>query len=222
MNYQVIRILESEAAGRIAGDLRQNAFVDGKLTASGIAREVKHNLQMERTSPMPTEMDRAVLAAFSRNGEFQAFALPKKILPPLFNRYEPGMDYGAHVDNAIMGGANAIRTDLSVTLFLTPPSSYDGGELVLELPAGEQEIKLDAGEAIVYPSGSIHYVAPVSRGVRLAAAIWVQSCVRDERLRGILYDLHRALQQTEAAKNAALSLLLGKSYHNLIRYAAEP
>ena len=134
------------------------------------------------------------------------------------------MEYGAHIDSAIMGGSQfaGIRTDLSVTLFLSPPSSYDGGELVIELPAGEQEIKLDAGEAIVYPSCSIHYVAPVSRGVRLAAAIWVQSTVHDERLRGILYDLHRALQQVEAAKNSALTLLLGKSYHNLIRYAAEP
>ena len=136
----------------------------------------------------------------------------------MFSRYDPGMEYGDHIDNAIMG---EIRTDLSVTLFLSRPDTYDGGELVIQLPLGNQEIKLDAGEAIVYPSNSVHHVAPVTRGARLAAVTWVQSRVRDQEVRSILYDLHKSAQDPVAGQNKDLSLLLAKSYHNLLRYAAE-
>ena len=224
MNYQVFRILEREEVERILFDLSQRTFSDGKLTAHGAARAAKHNLQIERSGPEPSEIDRLVVSALERHREFREFTIPRRILLPLFSRYDPGMEYGRHIDNAIMGDADgeAVRSDLALTIFLNPPASYDGGELVMELPVGAEEIKLDAGEAIVYSASSMHHVAPVTRGVRLAAVTWVQSFVRDERLRDILYDLSRAMLDANSAGNADLSLLLSKSYHNLLRYAAEP
>jgi len=202
-------------------ELQQRAFADGKLTASGYARDVKHNLQLQRTGPQVSEMDKLVFAAFARSAEFQSFAMPRRMAAPIFSRYDPGMEYGSHVDNALMGGASGVRSDLSVTLFLSPPDSYEGGELVIEMAVGEQQIKLDAGEAIVYPSSSVHHVAPVTSGARFAAVTWVQSVIRDERMRAILYDLHRAMAHPDAARSPELLLLLSKSYNNLLRYAAE-
>jgi len=129
------------------------------------------------------------------------------------------MDYGGHVDGALMGN---VRTDLAMTLFLSPPASYQGGELVVHFSIGEQEIKLDSGEAIVYPANAVHHVNPVTRGIRLAAVTWIQSRVKAESLRGILYDLARAMKQAEKGPDHGHMLLLSKSYHNLVRYAAEP
>jgi PKHD-type hydroxylase len=159
-----------------------------------------------------------VLQAYRQSPEFQTFAIPKRLLLPIYSRYEPGMAYGAHIDNALM---SEIRTDLATTLFLSRPDTYDGGELVIETPVGEERIKLDAGEAIVYAASTVHYVAPVTRGVRLAAVTWIQSVVRDERIRAILFDLSVCSQLPATAEDAKLSLLLTKSYHNLLRYAAE-
>jgi PKHD-type hydroxylase len=224
MNYQIFRILERDEVDRIGSDLAQRTFVDGKLTAQGSARAAKRNLQLDRTGPELTDIDRIVVTALEHNQDFHAFALPKRIMLPLFSRYEPGMEYGSHIDNAIMGGFDCerVRSDFAVTVFLSPPASYDGGELVIELPIGEEEIKLDAGEAIVYSAGALHHVSPVTRGVRMAAVLWVQSAVRDEQLRTILYDLSLAAKRAESAGDQDLTLLLAKSYHNLLRYAAEP
>jgi PKHD-type hydroxylase len=224
MNYQIFRILEHEEVDRIGSDLAQRAFVDGKLTAQGPARAVKHNLQLDRTGPELSEIDRIVVKALQRHADFHSFAIPKRIMLPIFSRYEPGMEYGSHIDSAIMGGVDGerVRSDFAVTIFLSPPASYDGGELVIELPIGEEEIKLDAGEAVVYSASAVHRVSPVTRGVRLAAVIWVQSTVRNEQLRSILYDLGRALKHAEAGGDRDLTLQLTKSYHNLLRYAAEP
>jgi PKHD-type hydroxylase len=224
MNFQIFRILDRPEVDRITSALAELTFVDGRLTAQGAARDVKRNLQLDRTSPELTDIDQLVITAFQRNMEFLTYVIPKRIMYPLFSRYEPGMEYGTHVDDAIMGhlSGHPVRGDLAITLFLSAPDSYDGGELVIELPIGEQEIKLDAGEAVVYTAGSLHHVAPVTRGVRLASILWVQSAVRDEALRTILYDLARAGLHAEVVKNRALSQLLTKSYHNLLRYAAEP
>lgn len=218
MNYLAVRLLQSAEVDGLVSELRQRTFTDGKLTAHGLARSVKNNLQITGSDPETDELQKRVVSAFQRSAEFQAFALPRRIARPMFSRYDPGMEYGDHIDNAIMG---EIRTDLSVTLFLSRPETYDGGELVIQLPLGNQEIKLDAGEAIVYPSNSVHHVAPVTRGARLAAVTWVQSRVRDQEVRGILYDLHKSAQDPVAGQNKDLSLLLAKSYHNLLRYAAE-
>ena len=221
MNCQAIRLLPGQEAARVVSELEQRTFADGKLTASGFARDVKNNLQLKRQTREFNDLDKLVFTAFERSAEFQSFAIPKRVATPIFSRYDPGMKYGSHVDNAFMGGPSGVRSDLSLTLFLSPPDSYDGGELVVEMALGEQPIKLDAGEAIVYPASSVHHVAPVTRGVRYAAVTWVQSAVGDERLRAILHDLTQSMAHADASRSPELSLLLSKSYHNLLRYAAE-
>jgi PKHD-type hydroxylase len=222
MSFQVFRVLDQDELSRINAILSRQTFVDGKLTSSGPARAVKNNLQTERTGPEPTQADQIVLASLNRSQVLQTFAFARRIMMPLFNRYENGMEYGAHVDSAIMGqGGEQIRTDFSMTIFLTDPADYDGGELALETSFGEQEVKLDAGEAVVYPSTTIHRVTPVTRGVRLAAVTWIQSGVRDERLRTILFDLNQAASHAAAKGDHDLSVTLSKSYNNLLRYAIE-
>jgi PKHD-type hydroxylase len=222
MSFQVFRILELDELARVLSILSRQKFVDGKLTSSGPARDVKNNLQAERATGEPNEADQIVLTALKRSQVLQTFAFARRIMLPLFNRYENGMEYGSHVDSAVMGaGGEQIRTDLSMTVFLSDPASYDGGELILETPFGEQEIKLDAGEAVVYPSTTIHRVTAVTRGVRLAAVTWIQSSVPDERLRAILFDLNQAVSHASAKGDHDLRVLLSKSYNNLLRYAIE-
>ena len=154
---------------RIRSLLAAREFVGGKLTAEGAARAVKNNLQTP-ASAAPEECERIVLDALGRNDEFRAFALPARLQLPTFVRYLPGMEYGTHLDNSVMGPPDdPIRTDLSLTLFLNEPDAYDGGELVMELPLGEQEVKLLSGEAVIYPSTTLHRVNPVTRGERLVA-----------------------------------------------------
>ena len=220
MDYQILSILEPAEVDSILSELSRQRFVDGRLTALGGARGVKNNLQLDRGGTATTGIDQLVLSALRRNGTFQAFAFPKRVMPPLFNRYEAGMEYGAHVDGAIMPTATEpMRTDLAITLFLSPPESYEGGELILQLPSGEEEIKLAGGEALVYSAKYIHRVGPVRSGVRLAAVTWVQSAVKDERIRSILYDLHLALLKLGDREDGAL--LVSKSYQNLLRLASE-
>jgi PKHD-type hydroxylase len=219
MQGQVISLLDRQEVTEIQRKLSVCAFVDGRATAGGKAALVKDNLQVETRGDERSEIDQLVTAAIQRNQDLQNFAIPTRFTIPIYSRYEPGMKYGDHVDNALMGGMNGVRTDLAMTVFLSPPSSYDGGELVIP---GVGEIKLDVGEAYLYPATSIHRVAPVTRGARLAIVTWFQSAVRDEFLRGIICDMAGAIQKAEALGNSELELLLIKTYHNLIRYAAEP
>ena len=220
MDYQIIPVLEPAQVARLLSALASHPFQDGKATAHGIARDIKHNLQAERTGDSLAELDQLVSSSLYANSIFQAFAFPKRVRAPIFSRYESGMNYGSHVDGAIMNdNGNLLRADLAVTLFLSPPESYDGGELVIELAYGEEEIKLAAGEAVVYSADSVHRVEPVTRGVRMAAVTWVQTAVRDSRMRTLLFDLFLALQKVEA--NEDPKLLLSKSYHNLLRMTSE-
>lgn len=220
MDYQILPLLEPSELDSILAGLEQRRFVDGRATAHGGARSVKNNLQMERSGQAPAELEQVVVSALRRSVAFQAFALPKRVMPPLFNRYEPGMEYGAHVDGAIMPTATEpMRTDLAITLFLSSPETYQGGELILQLASGDQEIKLAAGDALIYSAKYIHRVEPVRSGVRLAAVSWVQSAVRDERIRALLYDLHQATQTLDPRQEAAI--LISKSYHNLLRLSSE-
>jgi PKHD-type hydroxylase len=220
MDYQILPILEPSELDSILAGLEQCRFVDGRATAHGGAGSVKNNLQMDRSGEAPAELEQIVVSALCRNVAFQAFALPKRVMPPLFNRYEPGMEYGAHVDGAIMPTATEpMRTDLAMTLFLSSPETYEGGELILQLASGDQEIKLAAGDALIYSAKYIHRVEPVRAGVRLAAVTWVQSAVRDERIRALLFDLHQAMQKLDPREEAAL--LISKSYHNLLRLSSE-
>ncbi|MGH9723198.1 MAG: Fe2+-dependent dioxygenase [Bryobacteraceae bacterium] len=222
MELQVLPVLSTEEVQRFVAELSRATFVDGRATAVGVAQDVKQNLQLPRAGNEWAPLDEIVFSALRRNREFQIFAHPKRILAPTYSRYEPGMHYGTHIDGAIMGAPHPMRTDLAVTIFLSAPESYEGGELIIELPLGEQEVKLAAGEAVVYPATTLHRVAPVTRGMRQAAVTWIQCAVRDERIRAVLYDLSKAVDRAEAAQDKEGVLLLSKCYHNLLRYAVDP
>ncbi|WP_338661633.1 Fe2+-dependent dioxygenase [Pararoseomonas sp. SCSIO 73927] len=190
-------------------------FADGRATAGRDARLVKHNEQVGRDDADGAEMGERVSEALRRNRLFAAAARPHTIRPPIFSRYVPGMEYGTHMDDALMGG---MRTDLSLTVFLSDPGSYDGGELVIESSAGEQEVKLPAGCGVLYPTGALHRVAPVTRGERLAAVTWVRSLVRDPGAREILFDLENARHLLkERLGQTPEMLLLSKVQGNLLR-----
>lgn len=219
MDLQILPILSPEEVQRFVTEFSTGKFADGKATAFGAAKEVKQNLQMERVSAQPSPLDEIVFNALKRNRDFQDFAIPKRVLPPTYSRYEPGMHYGSHVDSAIMGAPHPIRTDFAMTIFVSSPESYDGGELVIEMAVGEQEIKLAAGEAVVYPATTMHRVAPVTSGVRMAVVTWMQSAVPDSRLRSVLFDLSRSIHHAEDSTDQSGLLLLSKCYHNLLRYA---
>jgi PKHD-type hydroxylase len=224
MDYQIFRLLEREELETVLSFVNQQAFVDGRATARGLASDVKRNLQIPRSGGELSDADRLLISSLQGNRDFQRFAYPKRITLPMYSRYEPGMTYGTHVDDGIMSSRNGdpVRSDIALTIFLSPAASYDGGELVLELSMGEQEIKLDAGEAVAYSCNALHRVNPVTRGVRLAAITWAQSTVRDVQVRAILTDLSRSIAMAGESGNRDLTLLLNKSYHNLLRYASEP
>ncbi|MBN8885150.1 MAG: Fe2+-dependent dioxygenase [Rudaea sp.] len=218
MQYEVFRILDHAGVDELVRDLASRQFIDGKATAGGGARDIKHNLQTSSDGAEAQSAEKKALAALTAHADFCAVAMPQRIAQPFFSRYEPGMYYGPHIDSSFMGGFNGVRTDLALTLFLSPPSSYDGGELVIHRQRGEEPIKLDAGEAIVYSAGTLHRVAPVTRGVRLAMVTWIQSAIGDADLRETLLDLGRIARQAED-ENCSFALALNRSLHNLIRYA---
>ncbi len=222
MTIRIIRLLAREEAVQLCSILAGLRFDDGRKTAGGSARERKANLQITSGHPDHAPLALKVTEAYTRNAEFNAFAHPARIRAPMFNRYEAGMHYGPHIDAAITGAPGAMRADLATTLFLSAPEVYDGGELIAEFSTGVQRIKLDAGEAVVYPASRVHQVAPVTRGVRIAAVTWIQSLIRSDTMREILIDLQRVLDAAEAAGDHDASLVLTKCVHNLLRHAAEP
>lgn len=201
-------------------------WVDGNATSGHQARLVKHNLQLPEAGEAARQAGQIVLAALARNPAFIAAALPVKIYPPMFNSYAGGQNYGLHVDNAVRvmpDGGGSVRADLSITIFLEDPAAYDGGELTIETAFGAQQVKLSAGDAVLYPSSSLHRVEPVTRGRRLASFFWVQSMVRDERARSALFDLDQSIQQLASEvgqANPAMVRLTGV-YHNLLRRWAD-
>ena len=204
--------------------LAQAAWVDGRGTAGHLSAEVKHNLQLHWQDPVAQRLGRLVTERMARHPMFLSAALPRTILPPLFNRYAGGGHYGPHLDGAIRpveGTAERIRTDLSFTLFLADPDSYDGGELVIQDLFGERSVKLPAGALVLYPGTSLHHVVPVTRGERLAAFGWIQSLVRDVGDRTLLFQLDAAIQQLPGEARAS-ALDLSNIYHNLLRRWAEP
>lgn len=206
---------EAEVAG-LAALLDDGALVDGRTTAGWHARLVKHNRQL-RGDAHKAERER-VRAALAANEVFAAAALPRRFAPVLLVRYEAGMAYGPHVDDALMGGEGGLRSDLAVTVFLSAPETYEGGELVLDTSAGEQAVKLPAGAAVVYPATTVHRVEPVRAGVRRAAVTWVESHVRQADRREVLFDLERLRRATfERDGKSADFDLLAKTYANLLR-----
>jgi PKHD-type hydroxylase len=202
-------------------DAEHAPWVDGRVTAGHQGVHVKQNQQIAEGSPLAIELGNTILAALERHPLFISATLPNRVYPPMFNRYQGGMHFGRHVDGSVRlmpGSGNKIRTDLSATLFLAAPDTYDGGELLIEDTYGTQTVKLPAGDMILYPASSLHQVNPVTRGTRLASFFWVQSMVRDDGQRTLLFDLDNAIQRLAAthADEAARVRLTG-CYHNLLR-----
>ena len=189
MLIKITGVLTQDEVARVRAALAGGTFVDGNRSVGVVNQGVKNNEEFQRPSAQPTEADQIVGQALMRNPTFQDFALPAKLPPPMYNRYGPGMNFEAHIDSPILGERMVFRADLSFTLFLTNPSEYEGGELIIDTGIGEQAVKLDPGDAVVYSSGRLHRVAPITRGERLCAIGWLQSRVRDEAMREILYDL---------------------------------
>jgi PKHD-type hydroxylase len=225
MLVHITAVLAAEQAQSIRTRLAGAAWADGRLTAGYRSAEVKTNLQVPQSDAAATAASELIVRALERNATFVSATLPHHVYPPLFNRYEPGMGFGAHVDNAVRqipGTPHRLRTDVSATLFLSAPEEYDGGELVIEDLYGAHAVKLAAGDMIVYPASSLHRVEPVTRGVRDAAFFWIQSMVRDDGARALLYDMDLSIRELTAHAADPHSLLrLTSCYHNLLRRWAD-
>lgn len=205
--------------------LEQAEWIDGRVTAGAQSSRTKRNLQLPEDSPAARELGDMILPALQRSSLFMSAALPLKVYPPMFNRYSGGHAFGSHVDNAIRqvpGTPHRVRTDLSATLFFAPPEEYDGGELVVEDTYGAHKVRLPAGHLVLYPSTSLHHVTPVTRGERLAAFFWIQSLIRDDGQRTLLFDMDTAIQKlARDAPDHPSTVQLTGVYHNLLRQWAE-
>jgi len=206
--------------------LEDAVWADGRATAGDQSAQAKVNLQVPEGSPAAREVGELVLQALGRNALFTSAALPLRVFPPLFNRYDAGMHFDAHVDNAIRalpGSGFRIRTDLSSTLFLTPPEAYEGGELVVQDTFGTHSVKLPAGDLVLYPASSLHSVTRVTAGSRWASFFWTQSMVKDDGQRTLLYELDRSIIAVRQSLPDSHPGVLGMTatYHNLVRRWAE-
>lgn len=219
-------LLDKEGVARVRSIIDAGAWADGNATSGHQSALAKRNEQLPEDSVAAREAGRLVLDALGRSALFIAAALPLKIFPPLFNRYQGGEAFGTHIDNAVRihrGSEFRVRTDLSATLFLEDPDAYEGGELVVEDNLGANAVKLPAGHLLLYPASSLHRVEPVTRGARVASFFWVQSMVRDDGERTILFDLDRSIQAVAAdrGQDDAEVIRLTGVYHNLLRRWAD-
>jgi len=227
MLVQIRQVLSRDEVARCREVLEAAAWADGRQTAGEQSAKVKRNLQIPEDSAASRELGGLILRALGRAPLFTSAALPLRVYPPMFNRYDQGMHFGAHVDNALrfVSGTNGfrLRADVSATLFLTDPGEYDGGELVVEDTYGAHSVKLPAGDMVVYPSTSLHRVNEITRGSRWASFFWTQSMVKDDGKRAFLYDMDMAiigLRQALPDDHPSV-LSLTSSYHNLLRRWAE-
>ena len=203
---------------RIRELLDKSPFIDGKLSAGMVAQQVKHNEEMNPRSEHFNELNELVMGNLVRHPKYRAVVWPKRIAAPFYARYEPGMEYGEHVDDPIMGQGDLYRTDVSITVFLSEPDEYEGGELTIRDAYGERQIKLNAGSAVMYPSHSRHYVAPVTQGTRLVAVTWAQSTVRDPAKREMLYELNQAREMLfKELPNSEATRKVSATFNNLVR-----
>jgi PKHD-type hydroxylase len=225
MMLHIPEVLSRQQVSEFCRALGEAAWVDGRATAGPQATPLKNNLQLPVEAPLCRQLGETVTAALSRHPLFVSAALPRHILPPLFNRYEGGGNYGNHVDSAIHHDPlrNArVRTDVSTTVFLSEPDEYEGGELVIEDGLGQRRIKLAAGDAIVYPATSLHRVEPVTKGTRLASFLWTQSMVADAWRRSMLFELDMTIIKLRHVHGDTPEILaLTNHYHNLLRQWAE-
>src|SRR6185503_492473 len=218
-------VLIAEELAQAQSVLDAAEWIDGKVTAGYQAQAVKENLQLPEGHPIAVRLGEMVLAALARSPLFMSAALPLKVFPPMFNRYSGGGHFGTHVDTAIRALASTgqrMRTDVSATLFLTAPEQYDGGELLVEDTYGMHSVKLPAGHTVLYPATSLHRVTPVTRGARTSSFFWIQSMVRNDCDRTLLYDLDSAIQRlAKDSPGNPIGVQLTGVYHNLLRRWAE-
>ena len=224
MLLHIPNVLSPEQVALFRQKLDAADWTDGRETVGHLGTHAKRNEQLPEISALRRELGETVLLALARNPSFFSAALPLKYLPPRFNRYSGGGTYGFHVDGSVMnlGQGEQLRSDVSCTLFLCEPEEYEGGELIIADTYGEHEVKLPAGDLVVYPSSSLHKVQPVTRGARLASFFWVQSMVRDEAHRRLLWEMDTSIQQLsqDCPQHPSLVSLTG-IYHNLLRQWAE-
>lgn len=225
MLLHVPDVLTPEETAYCRQKLEAALWIDGKVTAGYQSAKAKDNQQLDETDAVAQELGSLILNALERNATFLSAALPHKVFPPLFNRYEGGQNFGTHVDNAIRqvkGSPHRVRTDLSATLFFTGPEEYDGGELVVEDTYGVHSVKLPPGHMVLYPGTSLHHVRPVTNGARVCSFFWVQSMVREDSARTLLFDFDMGVQRmtNDVPDHPALVQLTGV-YHNLLRRWAE-
>lgn len=223
MLMHITGVFSAAELADVRAQLSAADWADGKITAGHQSGQVKRNLQLPQNHPVAVSLGQLLTTQLAHHPTFISAALPARIYPPLFNRYDQGMDFGNHVDNAIRLDpltGQYLRTDLSATLFLSEPDEYDGGELVMEQADGAKAIKLCAGDMILYPASTVHHIRPVTRGQRLAAFFWVQSLVRDQAQRELLFNLDLSVQalnqRTDSEINHAC-VRLTATYHNLLR-----
>lgn len=225
MLLQIPNVLTTPQVREARALLDAAEWVDGRVTAGHQSARAKDNEQVPESHPAARQVGEIIVTALARSPLFRSAALPLHVFPPLFNRYTRGQSFGPHVDNAVRqvpGTVHQIRTDLSATLFLSEPDEYDGGELVIEDTFGVQSVRLAAGNMILYPASSLHHVRPVTRGARLSSFFWIQSMVRDDGLRTLLFDLDLAVQRLggDYPDHASVLQLTGV-YHNLLRRWAD-
>jgi len=225
MLLHVPKVLTAEQVAECRRQLDAADWIDGRVTAGHQSAKAKDNAQLPEDSPVARQLGQMILSALERSPLFLAGALPLKIFPPLFNRYTGGQSFGNHVDNAVRQVRNTphrVRTDISATLFLAAPSEYDGGELMIDDTYGSHSVKLPAGDLVLYPATSLHRVQPVTRGARIASFFWIQSMVRDDGERTLLFDLDLAIQRLGADTPEHPSVIqLTGVYHNLLRRWAD-
>lgn len=224
MLITIADVLEPAELAALRADLETATWVDGERSAGRQARAVKHNRQIAGDDPLHKRWAQPIGHALGRSIMFMRAARPRHTLPPLFSRYEGGETYGLHVDNALRtAGALQLRADLAATLFLSDPDSYDGGELSIETRFGPQTVKLPAGHMVLYPASSRHQVTPVTRGCRLAAIFWIQSMIREDAARELLFELEQATRSLgeEIGVNDPRVLVLSATVQNLLRRWAE-
>lgn len=226
MLIEIPAVLSSQQVAQFRGLLDAASWVDGNATSGYQSAQAKYNEQLPEDGAQARELGALVVEALSRNQLFFSAAMPKQVFPPLFNRYREGMTFRNHVDGAIRTHAGSrlrIRTDLSATLFLTDPADYDGGELLVEDTYGVHRVKLAAGSMVLYPATSLHRVEPITRGTRVASIFWVQSMVREDARRSLLFDLDMSiLRLTQAHPDDPALVSLVGVYHNLLRMWTEP
>lgn len=226
MLVKVEGVLSKEEVAHCRSVLEGTPWVDGKITAGAQSALAKKNLQIPEDAPQARALGEIILRALARSPGFNSAAVPFRVFPPLFNRYDVGMKFGAHVDNAIrfIAGPNfRVRTDLSATLFLSEPDDYDGGDLVIEDTFGTQSVKFAAGDMVLYPASSLHRVEEITRGSRWASFFWIQSMIKDDGARTLLHQLDQSIIKTRAELGDTHEAVLGLTavYHNLMRKWAE-